>query len=767
MANNSGTDLAKLEYEFATNPNSEAFIPLAEAYLGMGRFVEAMVVCKKGIKAHPDLPTGRLIMARIYCDQAKHQKAIDEVNKLLKLSPENPDAHRLLGIIYLKLGKEEDGIKSLKKTLDINPSDQEARDSLLKIGVDYVPSSAPAAAPAAQTAPPAQAPASAPPAQVPLDQRPTEHAMPPVEATQRSSRPPAAEQPTHQSMPAAQPSSAPPVSYPPQKKRIADIFHEMEAKDAKPKKSKSFKITLYMAGALGIILVIYVIYTWQAGLRQKEINDHLENGRSAFAQDSYTGYKKALEHYQAIHKLESSHPEALSRGAFIAAVLVGEHGEQNTVNDKGKPIKLLDFAGMYIGQAMSKKQDTSMLLAAQGMMAMYGGGSMNDAVKLLEKGLKEHPESAVIHTALGQIMLKKGELGEAKDHLLKGAAQSEMRAFISLGQYAMRRSMYREASQAFNKALGTDRNHIRAVLNKALLMLLWGDSTQYSLEAKKTLDHYKAELEKDASEKEKAFAEFVGALIKTRSANRREANAGWTEVKKMLKKAGSNPLFQFATAREMRRAGKLKEAKETIKMALRMDSTRPDFVLEEAAIFLALKDFESARSRALRVQEMDTESGQSLLIVGDAYLGEKNYAKAKKYLKDATKFDDVVGMAHMKLGDVFMTQPSPDVDRAQAQYELAIQPLSVSGQMRASAEVGFKLAKIYASKQRKTEFIAILQRATKADPTFGPPFCLLASNMDMSDKDGREAAVEFCKQCIKFAPSEYTAGCKELLKRFK
>jgi len=767
MANDSGTDLAKLEYEFATNPNSEAFIPLAEAYLGMGRFVEAMVVCKKGIKAHPDLPTGRLIMARIYCDQAKHQKAMEEVNKLLKLSPENPDAHRLLGIIYLKLGKEEDGIKSLKKTLDLNPSDQEARDSLLKIGVDYVP----AAAPAPQTAPPAQVPSSAPPAQVPLDQRPTEHAMPPVAARQRPSQPPASEQPTQQSMPAAAqpysapPVSAPPVSYPPQKKRIADIYHEIEAKGAKPKKSRSFKITLYMAGALGIILVIYIIYTWQAGLRQKEINDHLEKGRTAFAQDSYAGYKKALEHYQAIHKLDNSHPEALSRGAFIAAVLVGEHGEQNTVNDKGKPIKLLDFAGMYIGQAMSHKQDTSMLLAAQGMMALYGGGSMNDAVKLLEKGLKDHPDSAIIHTALGQIMLKKGELGEAKDHLLKGAGQSEMRAFISLGQYAMRRSMYREASQAFGKALGTDRNHIMATLYKALLMLLWGESTQYTLEAKKTYDQYKADLEKDASEKEKAFAEFVGALINARSANRREANAGWAAIKTMLKKTGSEPLFQFAAAREMRMAGKLNEAKETIKMALRMDSTRPDFVLEEASVFLALKDYESARSRALRVQEMDTESGQSLLIVGDAYLGEKNLPRAVKYFKDATKFDDVMGLAHMKLGDVYMSKTPPEIDLAQAQYELAVQPLSVGGQVRKSAEVCFKLAQIYAKKNRHQEFLAILQKAIKTDASYGPPYCLLAVNMDMSDKDGREAAKEYCGMCVKFSPSELTGGCRELLKK--
>jgi tetratricopeptide (TPR) repeat protein len=764
MPGDPGIELTKLEYEFATDPNSEAFIPLAEAYLGMGRFVEAMVVCKKGIKAHPDLPTGRLIMARIYRDQAKHQKAIEEVNKLLKMSPENPDAHRLMGSIHLKLGKTEDGIKSLKKTLDLKPDDQEARESLLKIGIDYIPSAA------APPAPLAQAQSAVPATAVPMDQRPTEQAMPVVEP----SRPPGQSGiPTQQAMPVVTPTaqSAIPqsgalsaVSAPPQKKRIADIYQEMEAVQAKPKKSNSFKTFLYMAGALGITLIIYIIYTWQAGLRQKEINGHLEEGRAFFNQDSYVGYQKALEHYRAIHKLDRGQPEALSRSAFIAAVLVGEYGEQQTVNSKGKPIKLIDFANQYIGLAMSRKQETSMLLAAQGMMALYGGGSMNDTVDLLENGLKSHPDSAVIHTALGQVMLKKGELGEAKDHLLKGAGQSEMRAFISLGQYAMRRSMYREANQAFNKALGTNRNHIKAVLNKGMLTLLWGGTARYTLEAKRIHDRFKADLEKNASEKDKVFAEFIAAVVNSRSVNRREAKAGWDKIRKLLKQDSSNSLFQFAAAREMRRTGKLKEAKETIKMALRLDSTRPDFVLEEASVFLTMRDYESARARALRVQEMDTESGQSLLIAGDAYLGEKNYAKAKKYFKDATKFDDVVGMAHMKLGGVYMMQPNPDIDRAQAQYELAVQPLSVSGQVRTAAEVCFKLAKAYAKKNRVREFNAILMRAIKIDPTYGPPYCFLATNLSMENKESRDQAVEMCKNCIKLASGEQTGGCRKILK---
>jgi hypothetical protein len=39
--------------------------------------------------------------------------------------------------------------------------------------------------------------------------------------------------------------------------------------------------------------------------------------------------------------------------------------------------------------------------------------------------------------------------------------------------------------------------------------------------------------------------------------------------------------------------------------------------------------------------------------------------------------------------------------------------------------------------------------------------------MDMSDKDGRDAAKEYCDMCVKFSPSELTGGCRELLKKLK
>ena len=45
----------------------------------MGRFMEAMVVCKKGVKAHPNAPDPRVLLARVYAEQGKDKKALEEL----------------------------------------------------------------------------------------------------------------------------------------------------------------------------------------------------------------------------------------------------------------------------------------------------------------------------------------------------------------------------------------------------------------------------------------------------------------------------------------------------------------------------------------------------------------------------------------------------------------------------------------------------------------------------------------------------------------
>ena len=101
------SELSALEHAFAADPASDAYRPLTEAYLAMGRFMEAMVVCKKGVKAHAGDVAARLLLARVYAEQGKDRKALDEVLGALQEHPSDPVANRTAGVLHMKLGEKE------------------------------------------------------------------------------------------------------------------------------------------------------------------------------------------------------------------------------------------------------------------------------------------------------------------------------------------------------------------------------------------------------------------------------------------------------------------------------------------------------------------------------------------------------------------------------------------------------------------------------------------------------------------------------------
>ena len=150
-------ELAKLEHAFASDPSSDAYRPLAEAYLGMGRFMEAMVVCKKGVKAHPNRPDPRVLLARVYADQGKDKKAIEELTAALQISPTDRTILRHLGALQMKAGELEPGKGNLLKAWESAPSDPETLAVLAQWKVEPprpAPPPEPVAAPPQQRPPP-------------------------------------------------------------------------------------------------------------------------------------------------------------------------------------------------------------------------------------------------------------------------------------------------------------------------------------------------------------------------------------------------------------------------------------------------------------------------------------------------------------------------------------------------------------------------------------------------------------------------------------
>src|SRR5262245_29891406 len=126
----SPAELAKLEHAFASDPASDAYRPLAEAYLGMGRFMEAMVVCKKGVKAHPNIPHPRLLLARVYAEQGKDKKALEEALAALQVAPADKIALRTTGALQLKTGESDAGKANLLKAYDADPGDADTLEAM-------------------------------------------------------------------------------------------------------------------------------------------------------------------------------------------------------------------------------------------------------------------------------------------------------------------------------------------------------------------------------------------------------------------------------------------------------------------------------------------------------------------------------------------------------------------------------------------------------------------------------------------------------------
>src|SRR5262245_11696375 len=128
-------ELAKLESAFNSDPGSDAYRPLAEAYLGMGRFMEAMVVCKKGVKAHPNTPDPRVLLARVYAEQGKEKKALEELAGALQVAPKDKAALRLTASLQIKGGEAEPGKSNLLKAYELDPNDADTLDLMKQHGV--------------------------------------------------------------------------------------------------------------------------------------------------------------------------------------------------------------------------------------------------------------------------------------------------------------------------------------------------------------------------------------------------------------------------------------------------------------------------------------------------------------------------------------------------------------------------------------------------------------------------------------------------------
>jgi len=97
--------LAQLERRVKTDPASVVFAALAEEYRRLGRYEDAVAVCREGLERHPAYLSARVTLGRALIDAGAFDEARAELERVLDTAPENLAALRALSEIHHRKGE--------------------------------------------------------------------------------------------------------------------------------------------------------------------------------------------------------------------------------------------------------------------------------------------------------------------------------------------------------------------------------------------------------------------------------------------------------------------------------------------------------------------------------------------------------------------------------------------------------------------------------------------------------------------------------------
>ena len=86
------------------DPTSIAFAALAEEYRRIGRFQDAVDVCRRGLERHPAYISAKVTLARALIELMQLDEAQQELDAVLRIAPENLAAIRARADVHHRRG---------------------------------------------------------------------------------------------------------------------------------------------------------------------------------------------------------------------------------------------------------------------------------------------------------------------------------------------------------------------------------------------------------------------------------------------------------------------------------------------------------------------------------------------------------------------------------------------------------------------------------------------------------------------------------------
>ncbi len=749
----SPAELAKLEHSFAADPSSDAYKPLAEAYLGMGRFMEAMVVCKKGVKAHPNAADPRLLLARVYLQQGKDKKALEEALGALQVQPTDKSSLRMVGMLQLKTGESDPGKANLLKAWESDPNDAETLTLLQQYKVEMPKPVAPVVvAPVAPVAAPvAVAPvAAAPQAPVAAPQA----VAAPVATASPAARAPAAGAPVRPIPTGTQPGAARPAPRRPVVVEEVDEDDDDEASSRRRPAKQSGSSKFITLGLFVVVVCSTIGYAWYSSHTKKlnrEYKKHLDAATEQLKHDSFASYKKACEEADLALEVYSDGTAAHGYLAYAWAIRWGEHGGGDDARRKAEE---------HLEAAKKGNEVSSHLYAAEALIKTYGGKG-KEALGALEERVKafdaQGKASSLLYLTLGLIQMNAGDLEHARDSLDKAhnLAPDDPRIYAGLGAVYRRLGQDGTAFQQYDFALRYEKDHPESVLGKSLLILDQDNPSfdLYELAAKmlkKLLD-----TDPPPSPRQLAAAQVARSLLISRvslamadqkpeiQTKLSEATGVPTDKEKarqQMQKAEqdgfaldkTNPELNLIKGRRLMIEGQPDQAVTAIREAIKLDSTRAQFYVELAKALMAKPGGEKEAAEALTTAlKTMGDSPKLVVMLGNAYRRQGKLDDALTQYQRAVKDPKAKNPeARLAMGAIYRERS--DWDKAKDQLEKAIQEFI--GQPDRAALALTELGRVYQGKGDATKAEEYFQKAIESDGSYGPAYYFYATMLSKDRK---------------------------------
>jgi cellulose synthase operon protein C len=597
----SPAELSALEHAFAADPTSEAYRPLTEGYLAAGRYMEAMVVSKKGVKAHPDDPSARVLLSRVYADQGKDRKALEELAAVLAAFPTFAAANRLAGVLHMRLGDRAQGEAALRRAADAAPDDPETREALAKYGVAGTAAAAPAAGSSTAGAPPV-APRVHPGA-----------GQPPAPAP-RVPRAAAA-------IPASEPSEEVPLPTPVPSRReqgeayaaaLAEkygtqSFQLPAGKVEKRSRRGTLFTTLALAAVLAVALGGWAVLSKARKERIEAIDRLLKDVREQVDRDVYAGYLAASDKAGEILAHDEDSLAGHAFLAYVQALRFGEHGDGDAA--RAEAVKHVD-AGRRLGRH-------SHLVAAEAYLQAFSSDPAA-AKQTLDAVLagEDAAQSPFLVAVQGAVQLRAGDLDAARDTLSRSQKQNPgdaRTAWLLAEQYRRRGEGYElQASGYYDYALRIQKEHLPSILGKGLLLLGRGQVEEAGRAAAVALAPAA-----QASKPQRALAYAIQGGVLAAQGKSAEAASAEAEAAKL---DPASPDVPWLVGLRKLRAGDASGAVEAFQKAVAVDNRRLSLYADLVRAQLATeggapKAIETVKKAVARLGE----SPRLALLLGDAY----------------------------------------------------------------------------------------------------------------------------------------------------